>query len=94
MRKIAGTSRPYLTFDNPTLLAAARRDPEGFVRNWDRAIIDEIQRAPEIILALKQSIDEDRRPGRFLLTDSAHILAMPKFLQCPRLKSPWPDAWR
>ena len=39
--------------------------------------IDEIQRAPELILAIKRSVDEDARPGRFLLTGSANLLTVP-----------------
>jgi len=68
---------PYLTLDDATQLAAARADPQGFVRRLDRAIIDEVQRAPELLLALKLSIDQDRRPGRFLLTGSANVMSLP-----------------
>jgi predicted AAA+ superfamily ATPase len=71
-------NRPYITFDDATQRAAARSDPTGFVRGLDRAIIDEVQRVPQIVLALKQSVDEDRRAGRFLLTGSAEIRAIPK----------------
>jgi predicted AAA+ superfamily ATPase len=70
-------SMPYLSLDDATRLAAARADPQGFVRQLDRAIIDEIQRAPELLLALKFSIDNDRRPGRFLLTGSANVMSLP-----------------
>ena len=48
----------------------------GLLRQLDRAIIDEVQRAPQL-LALKLSIDQDRRPGRFLLTGSANLLSLP-----------------
>lgn len=41
------------------------------------SVIDEVQRAPQLLLALKLSIDEDRRPGRFLLTGSANLLSLP-----------------
>lgn len=47
------------------------------IRSLDRAVIDEIQRAPELLLAIKKSVDEDRRPGRFLLTGSANLMALP-----------------
>lgn len=67
----------YLTLDDPAVLEAARVDPVGLLRQLDRAIIDEVQRAPELLLALKLSIDQDRRPGRFLLTGSANLLALP-----------------
>jgi len=68
---------PYLSLDDASRLAAARSDPQGFIRQIDRAIIDEIQRAPELLLALKLSIDQDRRPGRFLLTGSANVMSLP-----------------
>lgn len=68
----------YLTLDDPMLLDAARNDPVGLVRQLDSAIIDEVQRAPQLLLALKQSVDQDRRPGRFLLTGSANLLALPQ----------------
>lgn len=67
----------YLTLDDPAVLEAARFDPVGLLRQLDRAIIDEVQRAPQLLLALKLSIDQDRRPGRFLLTGSANLLALP-----------------
>ena len=68
----------YYSLDDPALLAAVRADPLGFVRRLDRAIIDEIQRAPDLLLALKLVIDQDRRPGRFLLTGSANLMALPQ----------------
>ncbi len=70
--------RTYLTMDDPAVLDTALHDPVGLVRRLDRAIIDEIQRAPRLLLAIKMSIDEDRRPGRFLLTGSANILSLPQ----------------
>lgn len=69
---------PYYSLDEATLLDAARRDPTGFVRRLDRAIIDEVQHAPELLRAIKLAVDKDRRPGRFLLTGSANLLALPK----------------
>jgi predicted AAA+ superfamily ATPase len=74
-RKIAGSDRPYLTLDDEGTRLYARNDPTGFVRRLDRAVIDEIQRAPALILAIKRSVDEDPRPGRFLVTGSADLFA-------------------
>lgn len=68
----------YITLDDPGMLIAAQQDPVGLLRQMDRAVIDEVQRAPQLLLALKMSIDQDRRPGRFLLTGSANILALPQ----------------
>jgi uncharacterized protein len=67
----------YLTLDDELTLLSAREDPIGMVRSLDRAVIDEIQRAPQLLLAIKKSVDEDRRPGRFLLTGSANLMALP-----------------
>ena len=67
----------YLTLDDAVTLLAAREDPVGMIRSLDRAVIDEVQRAPQLLLAIKKSVDEDRRPGRFLLTGSANLMALP-----------------
>ncbi len=77
VRQLAGPGRRYLTLDDELTLLAAREDPVGFVRSIDCAVIDEVQRAPGLLLAIKKSVDEDRRPGRFLLTGSANLLAIP-----------------
>src|SRR5262249_8349394 len=66
-------NRTYVTLDDNATLAAARSDPVSFIRDLDRAVIDEGQRAPGIFLAIKRSVDEDKRPGRFLLTGSANL---------------------
>ena len=78
VRDFANASRAYYTLDDNTVLQAARNDPAGFVRGLDRAIIDEVQRAPDLLRAIKKSVDDDRRPGRFLLTGSADVLTLPK----------------
>lgn len=67
----------YLTLDDELTLLAAKEDPVGMIRSLDRAVIDEIQRAPQLLMAIKKSVDEDRRPGRFLLTGSANLMALP-----------------
>lgn len=70
--------RPYLTLDNDNLLRSALRDPGGFIaRLPERVTLDEIQRAPKLLLAIKRSVDEARRPGRFLLAGSANLLQLP-----------------
>ena len=75
---IAGQGMRYLTLDDDVTLLAAREDPAGLIRSLDRAVIDEIQRAPELLPAIKKSVDEDRRFGRFLLTGSANLMVLPK----------------
>jgi predicted AAA+ superfamily ATPase len=75
-KQLAGT-RTYLTLDHEPTLQAALDDPVGLVRSYDSFVIDEIQRAPRLLLAIKQSVDADRRPGRFLLTGSANLMTLP-----------------
>ncbi len=53
-------------------------DPVGFLRGLDRVTIDEVQRAPDLLLAIKKMVDEDYRPGRFLLTGSANVMTLPR----------------
>ncbi len=78
VKKMGTSERAYITLDDQTVLEAARNDPVGFIRGLDQAIIDEVQRAPDLLLAIKKSVDEDYRPGRFLLTGSANVLTLPK----------------
>jgi uncharacterized protein len=75
-RRFARQGRAYLTLDSQPTLAAAKNDPVAFIQGLDRAIVDEVQRAPEVLLAIKQSVDEDPRPGRFLLIGSANLLTI------------------
>ncbi len=68
----------YFTLDDRTALDAALRDPDGFVSGLPLpTVIDEIQRAPDLMRALKRSIDRNRKPGQYLLTGSANIMALP-----------------
>ncbi|QVI23899.1 AAA family ATPase [Nocardia tengchongensis] len=55
---------------------AALNDPDGFVDSPNLMVVDEIQRAPELLLAIKAQVDADGRPGRYLLTGSARILGL------------------
>lgn len=73
-----GERAQYLTLDDATVLAAASRDPGGFVAGLDGPVIlDEVQRAPGLFPAIKLAVDRDRRPGRFLLTGSADVFLLP-----------------
>lgn len=67
----------YVSLDDVTTQRAAADDPQGFLRDRPGLLtIDEIQRVPELILAIKLTVDEDPRPGRFLLTGSTHLLSV------------------
>ncbi len=71
----AGVVPNYYSLDEEELRTTAREDPDGFALSLERpAVIDEIQRAPELMLAIKQILDRDRTPGQFLITGSADLL--------------------
>jgi hypothetical protein len=68
----------YVTLDDATTLAATR-DATAFLQGLgERAVIDEVQRAPWLFPAIKVAVDRARRPGRFLLTGSANVLLVPR----------------
>ncbi len=62
--------------DDPATLRAARDDPASFVEHDGLMVIDEVQLAPDLFRSIKVAVDTDPRPGRFLLTGSAQILAL------------------
>lgn len=67
----------YLTLDDRATLDAALTDPDGFIAaNPGPVAIDEIQRAPDLLRAIKLQVDRQRKPGRFLITGSANILTL------------------
>lgn len=69
----------YLTLDEASVLTAARTDPAAFIGGLDGpVVIDEVQRAPELLLAIKMAVDKERRPGQFLLMGSANVLLLPR----------------
>ena len=75
----------YVTFDEATMLGAAETNPESFLRAYKQnVVLDEIQMVPKLFRVLKLLVDEFRRAnptnanGRFLLTGSASIMALPK----------------
>ena len=73
-----GAHRRVVTLDDAATRRGAIEDPTGFVADLQTpAAIDEVQRAPDLLLAIKQSVDQDQRPGRYLLSGSANILTAP-----------------
>ncbi|HEX9121828.1 MAG TPA: ATP-binding protein [Actinomycetota bacterium] len=67
----------FFTLDDPVVLEAVRADPAALVADRRGLVVfDEVQRAPELMLAIKLAVDEDRRPGQFLLTGSADLLSV------------------
>ena len=74
VRRIAEhDDRPFITLDEEQSRRFALDDPVGFVRGLDKVVIDEVQRSPDLILAIKKAVDEDNRRGRFLITGSVDL---------------------
>ena len=70
--------RAYISLDEHNYHQTALADPSGFVASLPDAVtLDEVQRAPAILPAIKHAVDRDRRPGRFVLTGSANLLMVP-----------------
>ncbi len=77
-KKISSKDFIYRTLDDGHLQEAAFNDPTSFIKHDESLlIIDEIQRAPQLLLAIKKTVDEDDRVGQFLLTGSANIYSLP-----------------
>lgn len=71
--------RVYISLDEQNYLHLALDDPAGFIRGLpDTVTLDEVQRAPGLLTEIKKAVDENRRPGRFLLTGSANLLFLPQ----------------
>lgn len=73
----------YMSLEQPDERAHARDDPRGFLAGLERqgAILDEVQRAPDLLSHIQVAVDEDDRPGRFILTGSQNLLLMEKVSQ-------------
>lgn len=72
------SSLSYFSLDDDNILNAVLHDPMGFISRINKGIIDEVQRAPGLLRAIKFSVDKNRKPGRFLLTGSANLLSFPQ----------------
>lgn len=80
-RALAAADHParYVSFDTLAALSAARGDPAGFLAGIEGPVVlDEVQRVPDLFVAIKAAVDRDRVPGRFLLTGSANALLVPR----------------
>jgi uncharacterized protein len=79
LARLAAQERPNALvrlLDDPATLRAAQDDPADFVDHHGLLVIDEVQLAPELFRSIKVAVDTDPRPGRFLLTGSAQVLAL------------------
>jgi uncharacterized protein len=77
MRLVAkGRTAEWRDLDAAVTRQAALADPDGFVDFHELMVIDEIQRVPDLLLAIKAQVDQDPRPGRYLLTGSSRLLGL------------------
>lgn len=78
LARTVAPERPYISLDDRSYFQTATMDPTGFVDSLPAHVtLDEIQRVPDLLPAIKRSVDRDRRAGRFLLTGSANLLLLP-----------------
>jgi hypothetical protein len=81
--------RRYVTLDDFSQLAAARENPDAFVAGEAPLTIDEAQRCPELLVAIKRAVDRDRVPGRFIISGSANFLLMKNVSESLAGRSAW-----
>lgn len=77
--ELVGETMPYVTLDDASTLSAVTHDPEGWLAAFAGPVaIDEIQKAPVLLPAIKARIDRRRTPGRYVLTGSSNVLTLPR----------------
>lgn len=87
--------RLYLTLDDPDTQERARLAADDLVRSAPFVTLDEVQRAPDLLLAVKRAVDSDRprRPGRFILTGSANLLLMQRVSESLAGRATYVQLW-
>jgi predicted AAA+ superfamily ATPase len=85
--------RRYVTLDDFDVLEAARRDPDALLGGKEAITLDEVQREPRLLLAVKRAIDRNRQPGRFLLTGSANLLLMRRVAESLAGRASYSTLW-
>ncbi len=79
IKSLVSPSVRYYTLDDSVTRAALERDPNGFIAAQTGPIlIDEVQRVPDVFLAIKLAVDQQRKPGQFLLSGSVNVLMLPR----------------
>ncbi|MCY4282155.1 MAG: ATP-binding protein [Gammaproteobacteria bacterium] len=66
----------YFSLEAPDVRSRAIEDPRGFLSGGSKIILDEVQRAPDLLSYIQGLVDEDPTPGRFILTGSQNLLLM------------------
>ncbi|MCI0585444.1 MAG: AAA family ATPase, partial [Planctomycetes bacterium] len=92
-RSPLSAGRVFRTFDDLDLLERARREPDALLEEAPQLTLDEVQRVPELLLAIKRAVDRRRSPGRFLLTGSANLLMMRRVSESLAGRAIYLDLW-
>lgn len=94
-RLVSERGGTYLTLDQPAVADAAREDPDGLVRDrMEPVVIDEVQRGgDDLVRAIKRAVDDEPRPGRFLLTGSARFTTVPGISESLAGRAALVDLW-
>lgn len=78
VRDILKENRAFFSFDDPTVVMLAEKNPTTFLTQNRHITLDEVQKCPSVLTAIKQIVDKKRIPGQFLITGSANITTLPK----------------
>ncbi|MGH7427935.1 MAG: ATP-binding protein, partial [Candidatus Methylomirabilaceae bacterium] len=93
VQRLASEGRRYWTLDDLDVMDTARRDPELLVGGAQPVALDEVQREPDLLRAVKRAIDRRRRPGQFLLAGSANLLLMRHVSESPAGRASYLTLW-
>lgn len=93
VRQLAGCGRRYVTLDDFDARATAREDPELLVGGEQPVTLDEVQREPDLMTAVKNAVDRRRQPGQFLLTGSANLLLMQRVSESLAGRASYLNLW-
>ena len=83
----------YLTLDDVETLDRAEREPDALLRSPSPLVLDEVQRSPDLLLAVKRAVDAHRRAGRFVLTGSANLLLMKRVSETLAGRAVYASLW-
>ncbi len=78
VRDLLGQERGFFNLDDQAVIMAAEENPMSFLRQVPRITIDEIQKCPSLLTGIKRIVDEERKPGQFIITGSANITMLPR----------------
>ncbi len=78
IQQLLDPHREYHTLDDLDVLERAQKEPAALLRSGKPMTLDEVQRGPELLLAVKREVDKNRQAGRFLLSGSANLAMMGK----------------